>query len=277
MTPLTVLEQKLVVHQAQFDLLDKKRQEVENSRLSRVDAFYHKWFAGLLQAGDELRVSLGECEFLRPQEGYSYKKDILTLRIDVRFREEGATKVETSFYSTSENSEFELRRMVLIGEVGKILLDHSKEILEDYNTIIQETKDEVSLASKMAWDIESKIRDVKKEIAKEQKRLIYVRVCNEGVKLAPKVREGRGVECRDYPYFEISYNRGYDYVQSLQVVGESASGKTVDIKLTHFASQLNKETDLWEMMPGKEVIEHRVKKSKVEQFLDYYRERIMES
>ena len=158
MTRITILEQKLVQLQEKRNKAGLVCRELENNQIDLLSIMFNQVFSTVLEPGDVLETSSDKVRFTRPQSGYSYNKEVL----DLYFRSEDwtsgtATQIQTSFYSTTDNSEFELRRMILLGKVGQIILDQSQDILQQFNQIKSDTREEISQAREVEWELDKEI------------------------------------------------------------------------------------------------------------------------
>lgn len=188
------------------------------------------------------------------------------------WRSDEADEIQTSFYSTTDNSEFELRRMVLLGKVGQIILDFGDDILAAYNQVIDDTKDAIKEYDKKVWDVERQISDVKEQIREIEKQNLLDKVNNEGIEF--DVKEGK--DHRSLPNIELRHNHIVYYVKGLKIVSKTPSGKSADIELKTINNIWNPETQSYELGQRVEVY-NKVRMDKIEQFLQYYSNRISAS
>ena len=77
----------------------------------------------------DVQVS-GESAYFRVKnEETGIFKDLFTIYFYSRYKED--TRLELSYYTTSTNSEFELNRIIYLGQVAKVIKDNSEEILKE--------------------------------------------------------------------------------------------------------------------------------------------------
>jgi hypothetical protein len=163
MTRITILEQKLVQLQEKRDAAGLVCRELEDARIDQLSAMFNEIFTSALEPTDVLVVLSDRVQFTRPELGYNYNKQVLDLYFkNEHWSSQTATQIQTSFYSTTDNSEFELRRMILIGKVGQIVLDQSQDILHQFNTIKSDTQAEISKARTAEWDLEREMTNINK-------------------------------------------------------------------------------------------------------------------
>ena len=273
MTRITILEQKLVQLKEKLELSNSVRRDIESQRIDQLSRMIHEYFEEVLEEGDTIRVSSDRVEFTRPQERYKYNKELLTLYFNSRdWRDVEADKIETSFYSTSENSEYELRRMVLIGKVGQIVLDFKDDILGKFNQIKADTKEESSKARKAEWDIENEIKEVNEQIRLIEKENLFSKVENEGIEF--ELPEGKSIN--ELPNMDVKFNRTIFNVKGLQIIKKTASGKSADLHLKVMSNIWNSDTKSYNEKEDIRVVE-KVRMDNIERFLEYYSKRISAS
>ena len=69
----------------------------------------------------------------RPHPQYDYDKEMITIRFRDDWKTGEFTGIDTSMYSTNDNSQWELERLFSAGEVAKVLLDHGDDIVAAFN------------------------------------------------------------------------------------------------------------------------------------------------
>jgi len=273
MTRITILEQKLVQLQEKRNQAGITCRDLEEARIDIISRMIHEYFEEVLEEGDTIVVSSDRVEFTRPQEGYNYNKELLTLYFNNRdWRDEEADSIQTSFYSTSENSEYELRRMILIGKVGQIVLDFKDDILGKFNQIKADTKEELSKARKVEWDIEKEIREVNNQIDKIKKENLFSKLENEGIEF--ELPEGKSVH--ELPNIDVRFDWTVYNVKGIKIIKKTTSGKSADIELKVMNNVWNMDSQSYN---GKEqiIVVEKVRMDNVERFLQYNSERISAS
>lgn len=72
-------------------------------------------------------------------------EEYFTLYVNEKdWREEEFNQIQTSFYSTTTDSDFELNRMINLGIIGKLILENRENILTQLNNIRESLKDQIS-------------------------------------------------------------------------------------------------------------------------------------
>ncbi len=268
-----MLEQKLVELRESRNKANDVYDSLVESKTDKLSRVIHKYFEGILEKGDTIKVSDGRVEFTRPQEGYNYNKELLTLY----FRQENWRDVEyktidTSFYSTTDNSEFELKRMILIGKVGQILLNSNDVILGDYNKVVSEFEDSIRKQYEQIYGFEKEITEVNKQMKDIEKQELLVKVENVGVEF--ELEEGKSIH--ELPNMDVKVDRCIYNIKRLQIVGKTASGKSADLVLKVLQNVWNPNEDRYDVKEEQRVVS-RVRMSNVEQFLQYNSNRISAS
>jgi uncharacterized protein (DUF2164 family) len=273
MTRITILEQKLNQFKEQLQSLGEVKITLEDDRKDKLSKAINQYFEETLEQGDELEVYNSNIYFKRPQEGFNYNKEVLSLYFrNLDYQTQHASQIQTSFYSTTDNSEFELKRMVLLGKVGQIILDFGDDILAAHNQVINDTKHEINEVSKKIWDVEKQVREVEKQIHEIKKQNLLDKVSNEGVEFEVK----QGQDHRSLPNIELRHKHIFHYVKGLKIVGKTASGKSADIELKTINNIWNPETQSYEL--GERVdVYNKVRMDNIERFLQYNSERISAS
>ena len=124
MTKIEIIQKKIEKEQITLKKLRVKRHEVEKARIEKWSEMYSRYFKDAIMEGDKIEVSDSYVYFKRFHEDYNYGKEIISLNIRAKsWRDDEADTIETSFYSTNDNSDFELKRMVTLGRVGMVILD----------------------------------------------------------------------------------------------------------------------------------------------------------
>jgi len=191
----------------------------------------HKYFEGTLKKGDILSVSRDRAEFIRCQEDSNRMIEIITLCFKTKnFKDEIINEIETSFYSTFTNSEFELRRMITIGKVGSILLHFKSSILFDYNKIIEKFQDNIRNSNKEKFLL---IREVE-----TLEQLITETTINENNEFE------FGFPLRD---MYVRFNQCVNNIKGIKIISKTPSGKSATIELKTIKSEWNKETEKYDI------------------------------
>lgn len=159
----------------------------------------------------DVQVS-GESAYFRVKdEETGSLKDLFSIYFYSRYKED--TRLELSYYTTSTNSEFELNRIIYLGQVAKVIKDNSEEILKE----IAEVKGRDLGRENELYRIQDTYEREKKsyENANNQKRKVEIELS----------LRGEGVTF-DQPVY-IQFKRNYSIkVRTLKMIDVSKSGKT---------------------------------------------------
>lgn len=151
------------LHDAEYEAEQLYDQQVAGLLTPYLNQF------GILGNGFELKVSRNYFNIVRVRENETYAREMITLSVRESYsiKEETylLTSLDTSFYTTSENSIFELERMVVIGKVAQMLLAHSEEILAKLSELFKAKWQEVRVHSSKRWDIEKKLKELRGQLA----------------------------------------------------------------------------------------------------------------
>lgn len=273
MTRTELLQQKVDQLKEQLQFSNDVGRVIEEQKVDQLSRIYHEYFEEVLEEGDEIEARVDGIKFLRPQEGYNYNKELLNLYFRSKdWRSDEADEIQTSFYSTSENSEFELRRMVLIGKVSQIVLGFYDDILAAYNQVQDQFKDALSKQMKEVFGFEKKIRELEIQIREIEKENLFAKVEKEGIKF--ELPEGK--DHYHLPSLDVRFDWTVYYIKGLQIVGKTKSGKSADLRLTTLRKAYNPDSDIPEIKEETQIVE-KVRMDKIEQFLQYNSERISAS
>jgi len=273
MTRITILEQKLVKLEEKRKQAIIARENLKEVRTGIISRMIHEYFEEVLEEGDVIGVASGRVTFQRLGYGYSYLKDLTELYFTAKhWRDETSNEIKTSFYSTSEDSEFELRRMILIGKVGQIVLDYKDDILVRYNQITLDKKEEMSEADKVVWAVGKDIEEVKDQIHRIEKENILAKVESEGIKFELT----KGASVNKFPNMGVKSNLTVNNVKEIKVKNKTASGKSADIELKVINKLWNRETQSYDEKEDIKVVE-KVRMNNIERFLQFNSTRISAS
>jgi hypothetical protein len=268
MTRITILEQKLVQLQEKRNEAGLACRELEGARINQLSAMFKEVFSSTLEPTDVLEVSSDRVQFTRPQPGYNYNKEVL----DLYFRSEDwsssvADQIQTSFYSTTDNSEFELRRMILLGKVGQIILDQSQDILQQFNTIKSDTQEEISEARKTEWDLEREMTNIKKSIQNLEQENLLSQLETEGIEF---------IEDDPYrlPALDINANRNISRIKNIRITGKTSSGKSADIKVKTIEQAWDTDTQSYVDREAERVF-LKVRMSNIDSFIKHNSNKIL--
>ena len=243
----------------------KRLSLLEENRRDRLSRVFNNAFGGVLEFGDTLLVGKESVAFNRVEGFKTYSSQMISLYFSNKdWKIEEADEIRTSFHSSSVSSEFELRRMILIGKIGKILLDHSDDILRDYNQVIKDTKAEIreqynliNIISKDMKFIEDELRDIKKQSLLDTLE-------NEGIEF--ELKEGERVN--ELPNIDVKFDKTICNVKSIKILNKTASGKSACIALKIMNNIWNSDTQSYNAVQEDRIVD-KVRMNNIEGFIQY--------
>lgn len=164
---ITEVEQKLSFLDQKVELINTAYQDLE---LAFVTPFIEQY--NILSEEYFLTYKYDAFAINTLKDGI-YKEELVNFRIhNSSYSLEGDRErvISTSFYSTNTNSDFELKRMVVIGKVGQMLLDNKSDIILGWNELskkrrieTEETYREIGILEKKQRELKLSLKEVKKE------------------------------------------------------------------------------------------------------------------
>ena len=226
---IELLEKKGKFLKRELDTFRAALGSIEADRSEEYKAVAEKYFGEALTIeGDKVEISNSRIDFIRIDPERHYGKDVLTVYLrGESFRDTDVDRLETSFYSTSENSEFELNRMVLLGKAAEIIIDHKDDILAEWNFVTESFSGKISDARKKVWDAEKLISENDSKISAIEDEIVKEKLFGEGIKF--EMPEGGA---RHLPEFDARWNYRIDKVTSIRATRKTASGKSYDVEGT---------------------------------------------
>ena len=136
MTKAQIINQIIEKKKEELKEVTKAYNEFDKKRDSMYFGIIQGYFVGEFTLDDVyFKHDYGTTfELKRPHDQYDYDKDLITLRFREDWKTGEYTNIETSMYSTSDNSQWELERLFTAGEVAKVLLDHGDDIIAKFNS-----------------------------------------------------------------------------------------------------------------------------------------------
>ena len=239
---IKAIERKIKVQDELIKESYRKRDEVVKSRDQvQKDQLLEYFGEVLTESGDEISVSRDRVEFRRidPTSTSKWKKDILTLYFRSKdWRSSEISEIDTSFYSTSDNSLFELQRMVLLGKVGEILMDHSDDIIAGHNKITSDYAGTLRKAEMAVQELELVLRAFGKEIEDIENKVIQDKIDTGCVEF--KMRDDNP---RTLPNLDIRWDWDLNNIQKIEILSKTASGLSANIKVKRCFKQYDYDNE----------------------------------
>ena len=226
---IELLEKKGEFLKRELDIFRAALGSIEADRCNDYKAVAEKYFGEALTIeGDKINATNERIEFIRNCPERNYDKEVLTVYFrGESFRDTDVNRLETSFYSTSENSEFELNRMVLLGKAAEIIIDHKDDILAEWNFVTESFSGKISDARKKVWEAEKLVSENDSKISAIENEIVKEKLFGEGIKF--EMPEGGA---RHLPEFDARWDYRIDKVTSIRATRKTASGKSYDVEGT---------------------------------------------
>ena len=242
MKKIELIKKAIISNEEKIAELKTERSKVEESKTDELSRMYLKYFGECLVDDDTIEVSDTYCYFKRFDPDYNYHKEMLSISVrPSSWRDDEADKIETSYYSTSANNDFELKRMVMIGKVGQIILDFQDDIIAEYNSTRASFKDEISNFNKEIWALEKKVREMNSEINTIENDALMKKVETDGIEF--KIVDG---SLSRLPDLDVRFDWTVKNIQKIKVTGKTKSGKSCDLELVTIRKNWNSEKDEYE-------------------------------
>lgn len=224
MTKAQILDQIIEKKQEELAQLIETYKEVEKKRDQMYFEIIQEYFGGEFTLDDVyFKHDYGTSfELKRPHDQYDYDKELVTIRVREDWKTSEFINIETSMYSTNDNSQWELERLFTAGEVAKVLLDHGDDIVAKFNSYKESFSEEYSAAHKAKWACESDISKLKDE--KNQTFLDIAKSLLDG--------EGLVFDKEKKGSIDIKWDWTIRGITSAKVLSKTASGKSADIEIS---------------------------------------------
>lgn len=275
MTKIDIIKEVIEANHKKVLKLDAKRVKVDKTRNDEFTKMFKKYFGECLTRPDleeSIEVNNNRCYFQRFDPEAKYHRELMNVTIRYKnWKEEVGDEIQTSFYTTSENSEFELSRMVMIGNVAQIILDFQDDILAEFNSINSSYKDELSILNKQIWDLEKIIRDMKSEINSIEDRNLMKRVEKEGIEF--EVDESK---IHRLPSLDVRWDYTKENIKKIKVIDKTKSGKSANIELTTLSKVWDGETGGYHIKEYLATFSN-VRMDKIENLVTWNKEKILEN
>ena len=253
-----------------------KRDEILKNRDQAHKDGLMEYFGELLtEEGDELQVSRSRVEFKRvdPTSTSKWKKEILTLYFKSKdWRSSEINQIDTSFYSTSDNSLFELQRMVLLGKAGEILIDHSDDIIAGHNKIISDYAGTLRKAEMANQELELELRAFGKEIEDIEEKIVQKKIATGVIKF--RMRDDNP---RTLPNLDIRWDWDLTNIEKIEILSKTASGLSANIKVKRCFKQYdydNEDQETTKLVYQEDTFD-KVRMSKINHMISWNKEIIV--
>lgn len=229
MQRIKLLDEMIELQERQVEGRGKALLALEKRRREDYGVVWNEYLKDFPFHNTTIKVGDSRVEICRDREDYP-SKELMTIYMRDRWGEEGFTSLETSVYSSSDNSDFELERLVTVGAVAQVLLDHHDNILAELNSIRSVWRDKVKEATKALGDARSALRSLEQD-----KNNVYL---DHGRELLM----GEGLTFHDkLGSFDYRFDHEVRAVRTAKVTEVSASGKTCTVEITQYFSYYDEE------------------------------------
>jgi hypothetical protein len=226
MTKAQILDQIIEKKQEELAQLTETYKEVEKKRDQMYFEIIQEYFGGEFTLDNVyFKHDYGTSfELKRPHDQYDYDKELITIRVREDWKTAEFINIETSMYSTNDNSQWELERLFTAGEVAKVLLDHGDDIIAKFNSYKESFADEYKAAYEAKWTCESDISKLKNE--KNQTFL----------DIASSLLNGEGLEFNGDKKGTIDLRWDWTLrgITSAKILSKTTSGKSADIEISQY-------------------------------------------
>ena len=226
------MEDKITVLDGIID--DWERQRVMSARRfeeikeARLDEYSRVWMDYLADdfpfQNTYIRMHNERLEVHRDIEDRN-RREIMTVYFREDWESKEFTKLTTSVYSSSEDSQWELERLTTVGAVANVLLNHYDDILAALNTIKLEWSEQYNSACNDLRKADSMIHTWQYEKNKLYLDHAEDLLMREGLTFPGKLAS-----------FELRWDQDVNAIRTIRVTGTSASGKTCTIEVEQYYS-----------------------------------------
>ena len=220
--------------QRQRAMSARRFEEIKEARLDEYSRVWMEYLADDFPfESTTIRLHNERVEIHRDIEDRN-RREIMTVYFREDWETKEFTKLETSVYSSSEDSRWELERLITVGSVANVLLDYYDDILAALNTVKAEWSERYNNAFTDLRKADSMINHWNNE-----KNKIYLDhaeelLMGEGLTFPGKLGS-----------FELRWDLNINAIRNIRVIDTSVSGKTCTIEVEQYWSyhdELQKRT-----------------------------------
>lgn len=219
--------------------------EILNERLKRAekamnDAIVDKFKeilsnAGVLEDGDTLKGSSYSVEVLRLEEGKNYPTAMFNFYMKTRFTGDTDTLKELtlSYYSSNDQSRFEMMRLSTLGKVAKLMANYLGDITSQVGKVRSHHTTTIAALNRQVWTEES----IEEKRGQETKRMMI-----EDFLISAQTEKGVLINDASLELRSNTYNK----IKNFKITKMSDSGKTASIQFENQVNCWNHETTSFE-------------------------------
>lgn len=226
MTKAEILDQIIEKKNEELKELTKTYVEIEKIRDAQYFEIIQEYFGGEFTLDDVYFHHDYGTTFVvkRPHKEYKYDKELITIRIREDWSSGEFTNIETSMYSTNDNSQWELERIYTAGEVAKVLLDYKDDIIAKFNFIKESFKEEYDTARRAKWTAEADVNKLR-----DEKNQTYIDRAE-----ALLNSEGLIFDGEKKGTIDLRWDWTLRGITSAKIISKTASGKSADIEISTY-------------------------------------------
>ena len=242
--------------------LGSQEELVENQRALEVQRIAEEYFRDSILETDSISFSGYSLDFKGYHKDYSYPKELfsISLKEDYNRTPSHTFKGMTiSAYSSNNEGEWELLRLISIGKVAEILLANTSSILEELNKVYEDFKIQISALSSARWRVGKEIDELRKKVKVLDFNEVFEKM-QEGMKI-PLNEDGKR------PRLQLSFNSRTLPLSFLKLENMTKSKKSTDVICEECYQQWNGEKYADFVQPTKY---YKVRVKNIEDFINSY-------
>lgn len=220
------------------------------------------FFSGFSSEDVTVKVSSSgrSITFLRPEAGLSYDKELMTLYVREDWKTGELEKIDTTVYSSSDNSLFELERLQLVGEVASILIDFEDDILASLMQCRESLKDQRKALRGACITLEVELNSLEAEVNQ-----MFLDEAEEKL----NSEEGMVFDKKGRGRVDVAWSYTITSIKRARILSKTASGKSATLELT---------TESWYRDEPEIVNTYKnVRMSNVNELLYQFRDKVLEA
>lgn len=201
----------------------------------RIDEYSRVWMDYLADdfpfENTFMGVSSERVEIYRESEN---RRELMTIYFREDWKTKEFTEFNTSVYSSSDDSQWELERLTTVGAVANVLLNHYDDILASLNTIRSEWSERFNNAFDGVRKAENMIANWEHEKNKLYLNHAEDLLMTEGLTFTDKLGS-----------FELRWDQDVNNIKTIKVIDTTPSGKTATIEVElywSFSDHLERRT-----------------------------------
>jgi hypothetical protein len=267
MKTIKELQAEIEVLKAKENGVLKAKENLIKEEQSKITKILEEYFYLAVDKGFEIEYTRNSAYFrFKDEDGYF--NDGLSLYFRNRnYRGKNYDQIQTSFYSTSTNSESELKRMVMIGIVGNVLLASKDEILIEVNRIHDSFEDSIESFRKKEYLFSHQISELISQISEIEQQQAFDQI---------ESKEGMSFEINsEHPYkmpnIDVKFDWTVTCITNIKLISTTKSGKSGTLEITTYRKAYNHEEKKYEDAFNTETYE-KVRMKNIIAFVNHYKD-----